>query len=176
MWRPASCRCPVPRTWRSSSTRCQQDLQHGRLARGHGGGQRRGDRGADHDQDQHRFGHFPAAAGRGQPWRSTATSRGWPSATPIYQRRRDIILGWLPKLGMTAQPPRAPCMCGPRCPAGVDCEAYALRDARKGGRVADARHRLWRVWRGLHAPVGLCPRGAPHRGRRKAIKRLASDS
>ena len=24
----------------------------------------------------------------------------------IYQRRRDIILGWLPKLGMSAQPPK----------------------------------------------------------------------
>jgi LL-diaminopimelate aminotransferase len=51
----------------------------------------------------------------------------------IYQRRRDIILGWVPKLGMTAQAPQGALYVWAKVPADVDCEAYALEMLDKAG-------------------------------------------
>ena len=45
----------------------------------------------------------------------------------IYQRRRDIILEWLPKLGMTAHPPKGGLYVWARAPEGIECEAFAFR-------------------------------------------------
>jgi LL-diaminopimelate aminotransferase len=44
----------------------------------------------------------------------------------IYQRRRDIILGWLPKLGMSAYMPKGALYVWAKAPAGQDCEKYAI--------------------------------------------------
>lgn len=44
----------------------------------------------------------------------------------IYQRRRDIILGWLPKLGMSAHIPKGALYIWAKAPAGQDCEKYAI--------------------------------------------------
>lgn len=51
----------------------------------------------------------------------------------IYQRRRDAILGWLPKMGMSAQVPRGGLYVWAKTPEGVDCEAYALHVLEKVG-------------------------------------------
>ena len=44
----------------------------------------------------------------------------------IYQRRRDIILGWLPRLGMSADVPKGGLYVWARVPEGATCEEYAL--------------------------------------------------
>lgn len=51
----------------------------------------------------------------------------------IYQRRRDIILSWLPTLGMTAQPPKGALYVWAKVPAGVNCEQFALDVLEKAG-------------------------------------------
>ncbi len=51
----------------------------------------------------------------------------------VYQRRRDIIMGWLPRLGMSAQPPQGGLYVWVKVPAGVDCETYALEMLDKAG-------------------------------------------
>jgi LL-diaminopimelate aminotransferase len=51
----------------------------------------------------------------------------------IYQRRRDIILNWLPTLGMTAQPPKGALYVWAKVPAGVNCEQFALDVLEKAG-------------------------------------------
>jgi LL-diaminopimelate aminotransferase len=51
----------------------------------------------------------------------------------IYQRRRDIIMGWLPKVGMTARLPKGALYVWAKAPAGVDCEAFALEVLQKTG-------------------------------------------
>ena len=45
----------------------------------------------------------------------------------VYQRRRDIILGWLPRIGLTAQPPRGSLYVWAKVPEGVDSEQLAYR-------------------------------------------------
>ena len=44
----------------------------------------------------------------------------------IYQRRRDMILGWLPRLGMSAKPPTGALYVWAKVLAGVNCEKLAL--------------------------------------------------
>lgn len=44
----------------------------------------------------------------------------------IYERRRDIILSWLPKLGMSAYMPKGALYIWAKAPAGQDCEKYAI--------------------------------------------------
>lgn len=51
----------------------------------------------------------------------------------IYQRRRDVILGWLPKLGMTAIPPKGALYVWAKVPKGVNCEQYATEMLEKAG-------------------------------------------
>jgi len=51
----------------------------------------------------------------------------------IYQRRRDIILNWLPSLGMTAQSPKGALYVWAKVPAGVNCEQLALEVLEKAG-------------------------------------------
>ena len=51
----------------------------------------------------------------------------------IYQRRRDIILEWLPSLGMTARVPKGGLYVWAKVPGGVDCEAFALEVLEKTG-------------------------------------------
>ncbi|MCE5257761.1 MAG: LL-diaminopimelate aminotransferase [Chloroflexi bacterium] len=51
----------------------------------------------------------------------------------IYQRRRDIILSWLPKLGMSAYMPKGALYVWAKVPAGQDCEQYAIAMLEKAG-------------------------------------------
>ena len=51
----------------------------------------------------------------------------------IYQRRRDIILSWLPKLGMSAYMPKGALYVWAKAPAGQDCEQYAITMLEKAG-------------------------------------------
>jgi LL-diaminopimelate aminotransferase len=51
----------------------------------------------------------------------------------IYQRRRDVILSWLPKIGMSAQPPKGGLYVWAKAPAGVNCEKFALEMLEKAG-------------------------------------------
>jgi len=43
----------------------------------------------------------------------------------IYQRRRDIILGFLPKIGMSAVPPKGALYVWGKVPKGVDADTFA---------------------------------------------------
>jgi LL-diaminopimelate aminotransferase len=51
----------------------------------------------------------------------------------IYQRRRDIIMDWLPKIGMSAQKPAGALYVWARVPQGVQCEQFALEMLEKAG-------------------------------------------
>ncbi|MHB9032374.1 MAG: LL-diaminopimelate aminotransferase [Anaerolineae bacterium] len=51
----------------------------------------------------------------------------------IYQHRRDIILSWLPKLGMSAYMPKGALYVWAKVPAGQDCEQYAISMLEKTG-------------------------------------------
>ena len=45
----------------------------------------------------------------------------------VYQRRRDIILSWLPGLGMSARAPRGALYVWAKVPHGTNCEHLALQ-------------------------------------------------
>jgi len=45
----------------------------------------------------------------------------------IYQRRRDIVLGWLPRLGMSARAPKGALYVWAKVPLGTNCEQLALQ-------------------------------------------------
>jgi LL-diaminopimelate aminotransferase len=51
----------------------------------------------------------------------------------IYQRRRDIILEWLPKIGMSALPPKGALYVWAKVPAGRNCEQFAGEMLEKAG-------------------------------------------
>ncbi|MCD6519162.1 MAG: LL-diaminopimelate aminotransferase [Anaerolineae bacterium] len=51
----------------------------------------------------------------------------------IYQRRRDIILEWLPKIGMSATPPKGSLYVWAKVPKGVNCEDFAIEMLEKAG-------------------------------------------
>ncbi len=56
-----------------------------------------------------------------------------PERNMIYQRRRDIVLGWLPELGMSAEMPQGGLYVWAKAPEGADCEAYAVDMLEKVG-------------------------------------------
>jgi len=56
-----------------------------------------------------------------------------PDRNMIYQRRRDVILGWLPTVGMSAQPPKGGLYVWARVPEGVEEDAFALEVLEKVG-------------------------------------------
>ena len=43
----------------------------------------------------------------------------------IYQRRRDVVMEWLPRIGMSARPPKGALYVWAKVPAGTTCEAFA---------------------------------------------------
>ena len=51
----------------------------------------------------------------------------------IYQRRRDIILNWLPGIGMSADKPVGGLYVWARVPEGTNCEEFALEMLDKAG-------------------------------------------
>ena len=51
----------------------------------------------------------------------------------IYQRRRDIILGWLPKLGMSAKLPKGGLYVWAKVAQGVSCEDFAVDMLERAG-------------------------------------------
>lgn len=51
----------------------------------------------------------------------------------IYQRRRDIILDWLPKIGMSAELPKGALYVWARVPEGVKCDEFAIEMLEKAG-------------------------------------------
>jgi LL-diaminopimelate aminotransferase len=51
----------------------------------------------------------------------------------IYQRRRDVVLEWLPRMGMSARPPKGALYVWAKAPAGVDCEHFALDMLQRAG-------------------------------------------
>jgi LL-diaminopimelate aminotransferase len=51
----------------------------------------------------------------------------------IYQRRRDIILDWLPRIGMSADKPVGGLYVWARVPDGTQCESFALEMLEKAG-------------------------------------------
>ncbi len=51
----------------------------------------------------------------------------------IYQRRRDVVLDWLPRVGMSADKPLGGLYVWARVPQGQQCEAYALEMLEKTG-------------------------------------------
>jgi LL-diaminopimelate aminotransferase len=51
----------------------------------------------------------------------------------IYQRRRDVVMGWLPGLGMTATPPKGALYVWAKAPAGTNCEQFAVETLEKKG-------------------------------------------
>ena len=56
-----------------------------------------------------------------------------PKRIRIYQERRDIILGWLPKIGMSAQPPKASLYVWAKVPEGINCDQFAIEMLEKVG-------------------------------------------
>lgn len=60
--------------------------------------------------------------------------QGWlAERNRIYQRRRDVLLDWLPKVGMSAKVPCGGLYVWAKVPTGVDCEQYALEMLEKAG-------------------------------------------
>ena len=60
--------------------------------------------------------------------------QGWLSErNQIYQRRRDVILSWLPRVGMSAEPPKAALYVWARVPEGANCDEYATEMLEKAG-------------------------------------------
>ncbi|NLV74031.1 MAG: LL-diaminopimelate aminotransferase [Chloroflexi bacterium] len=51
----------------------------------------------------------------------------------IYQHRRDIVMDWTAKLGMTAHKPQGGLYVWAKVPAGQDCESYALGKLENAG-------------------------------------------
>jgi LL-diaminopimelate aminotransferase len=51
----------------------------------------------------------------------------------IYQRRRDIILDWLPRIGMSADKPVGGLYVWARVPNGTQCESFAMEMLEKAG-------------------------------------------
>ena len=51
----------------------------------------------------------------------------------VYQRRRDIILDWLPRIGMSATPPKGALYVWAKVPEGVDCDDFAVDMLEKAG-------------------------------------------
>ncbi len=51
----------------------------------------------------------------------------------IYQRRRDVVLSWLPALGMSAEAPKGGLYIWAKAPEGMDCEAFAIDTLEKIG-------------------------------------------
>jgi len=51
----------------------------------------------------------------------------------IYQRRRDIVLDWLPRIGMSARPPKGALYVWAKVPAGTTCEAFAADVLERAG-------------------------------------------
>lgn len=51
----------------------------------------------------------------------------------IYQRRRDVILNWLPSIGMSADKPVGGLYVWARVPEGTNCEEFALEMLEKAG-------------------------------------------
>ena len=51
----------------------------------------------------------------------------------VYQRRRDVVLEWLPRIGMSARPPKGALYVWARVPAGVTCEAFATEVLERTG-------------------------------------------
>lgn len=45
----------------------------------------------------------------------------------IYQKRRDIILDWLPKIGMSAIPPKGALYVWAKVPEGETCDEFAIK-------------------------------------------------
>ncbi|HHX43732.1 MAG TPA: LL-diaminopimelate aminotransferase [Chloroflexi bacterium] len=66
----------------------------------------------------------------------------------IYQRRRDIVMEWLPRIGLTARPPKGALYVWAKLPSGVDCEAWATEMFEKAG-----------VWLTPGTAYGECGRG-----------------
>jgi len=62
------------------------------------------------------------------------SDQGWiAERNLIYQHRRDIILGWLPRIGMSAQPPKGSLYVWARVPEGVKCDEFATRMLEEAG-------------------------------------------
>jgi LL-diaminopimelate aminotransferase len=54
--------------------------------------------------------------------------QGWlAERNMIYQRRRDVVMGWLPKVGMSATAPQGALYVWAKAPEGVRCDDYAVR-------------------------------------------------
>jgi len=51
----------------------------------------------------------------------------------IYQRRRDIVMDWLPKVGLKARPPKGALYVWAKLPEGADAEAWATEMLEKAG-------------------------------------------
>ncbi len=51
----------------------------------------------------------------------------------IYQHRRDVVLEWLPRMGMSAWPPKGALYVWAKAPTGVDCEHFALDVLQRAG-------------------------------------------
>lgn len=66
----------------------------------------------------------------------------------IYQRRRDIVMGWLPKIGLSARPPKGALYVWAKLPEGTDCEAWATEMFEKAG-----------VWLTPGTAYGECGKG-----------------
>jgi len=56
-----------------------------------------------------------------------------PERNLVYQRRRDIIMSWLPQLGMSARPPKGGLYVWARVPEGDDSEAFSTRMLEQAG-------------------------------------------
>ncbi len=66
----------------------------------------------------------------------------------IYRRRCDVIMDWLPKLGMSAKTPQGGLYVWAKVPSGVDCEQFALDVLEGAG-----------VWMTPGTAFGECGRG-----------------
>lgn len=56
-----------------------------------------------------------------------------PGRNLIYQGRRDVILEWLPRIGMSAQPPKGGLYIWAKVAEGVNCDQFAREMLEKAG-------------------------------------------
>jgi len=87
----------------------------------------------------------------------------------IYQRRRDVVLGWLPELGMSARTPKGALYVWAKVPEGVNCDDFAIEMLERAG-----------VWMTPGTAFGRCGDGylrlsvcVPEERLREAGERLA---
>ena len=139
-----------------------QNLQHDRLAPGHGGGQPRGLAALGKIKSNIDSGAFDAIQSAGIAALDSDQSCVRENCA-ILQERRDILVGGLQKLGYDATPPRATFYVWLPVPQGLTSMGFTTHLLEQAGIVTIPGNGLEHPGRRLRAPGFDGPQGAPAR-------------